>query len=155
MTVTPIAHPTAAAAETYTIFGNRLSVPLPGEATGGAYSLIDYTLAVGAGGPPVHRHAYDELFVVLHGTVTLTHEGRTFRVGAGEFAFCKGGTAHTFANPDPVPVRLLIVLSPPGFERYFAELAELIAAAGGAPDAADVGALMGRYGVEAVGSHGA
>ena len=46
------------------------------------------------------------------------------------------GLEHAFWNKGPTPARMLIMMSPPGFERYFEELAEGLASAGEDEEAA-------------------
>ena len=50
-------------------------------------------------------------------------------------------------NASTGPARMIEIISPAGFERYFVELAEAIAAAGGQRDPATVGAVAARYGL--------
>lgn len=56
------------------------------------------------------------------------------------------GISHAFWNPGPEPERVMEIFPPAGFERYFAELAELLSACG-PPDMPRVAALAGRYGL--------
>jgi hypothetical protein len=53
---------------------------------------------------------------------------------------------HTMWNAGSVPARMIEIISPAGFEHFFRELAELISA--GPPDAGQVPALAGRYGLQ-------
>jgi len=50
-----------------------------GEQTGGRYSLIDM-LVPPSGGPPPHRHDFEEMFTILDGEIELTSApgGRRF-----------------------------------------------------------------------------
>jgi hypothetical protein len=57
------------------------------------------------------------------------------------------GIAHAFWNPGDEPVRFLEVITPAGFEDYFAEVEPLLSGPG-APDAEALGAVMGRYALE-------
>jgi hypothetical protein len=49
--------------------------------------------------------------------------------------FVPPGCPHAFYNPGPAPVRMLFLVSPPGHERYFEEMGELLAGSA-APDQA-------------------
>jgi hypothetical protein len=53
---------------------------------------------------------------------------------------------HTFWNAGPKPARIIEIISPAGFEKYFEEPAELIGA-GGTPDRSKLAALAVRYGL--------
>jgi len=55
------------------------------------------------------------------------------------------GIPHAFWNAGEEEVRLLEIISPGGFERYFAEVAPLLAA--GPPDFEALGAVQARYGL--------
>ena len=43
------------------------------------------------------------------------------------------GTPHTFANPSDRPARMLVLVTPGGFERYFEALIEAVRDAGDLP----------------------
>ncbi len=90
-------------------------------ASGGAMSIGD-TFSPEGSGPPRHvHHAEDETFVVLSGEIELWVAGRTSRLGPGEAALVPRGTEHTFkALKD---TRKLVILTPGGFEGFFAEMA--------------------------------
>ncbi len=91
-------------------------------ASGGAMSIVD-TFSPEGSGPPRHvHHAEDEAFVVLSGGIELWVAGQTSRLGPGEAALVPRGTEHTFkALAD---TRKLVILTPGGFEGFFAEMAK-------------------------------
>lgn len=107
---------------TLEVMGNSLRVLVSGDDTRGAYTLMDYVAGASFGGPPAHRHGFDELFLVLEGSLTLEVNGKTLVAKPGDHALVPGGAAHRFSNPNPEPARFLCVMSPPGFEAYFEEL---------------------------------
>ena len=49
----------------------------------GRYCLIDMHIAPG-GGPPTHRHDFEEMFTILQGEVEVTFRGKKSVVRAGE-----------------------------------------------------------------------
>jgi len=63
--------------------------------------------------------------------------------GPGELVFKPRGVAHAFWNAGDEPARLLEIISPPGFENYFRELAPLLAAA--ERDEEAIGEVVKRY----------
>ncbi len=88
---------------------------------------------------PLHIHwVTDEAFYVLEGT----------------FVFAPKGLAHTFWNQGPTQARMIVTLSPPGFERYFEELAARLADVGDDAEAAMSvrKALSEKHAIEVVGS---
>jgi quercetin dioxygenase-like cupin family protein len=133
-----------------TALGNRVTIKLTGEETGGAYSMVTYTAHPGFAGPPPHRHDFDELFYVLEGQLDFQLGTETVRAGRGELVFAPRGAVHTFANPGAEPVSFLIVFSPPGFEGFFAELADRLRETDGTPDMGVMTELNQKYGVETV-----
>ncbi len=68
--------------------------------------------------------------------------------GPGTFVLKPKGIPHTFWNAGPRPARLLEVIWPAGFERYFEELDQLLSSTGGPPDPARIVQLAEKYGME-------
>ena len=120
----------------------------------GAYSLVEWVSAPGVPGTPLHIHRItDEAFYVLEGTFGFQVGERTVEGAAGAFFFVPKGLEHAFWNQGPSPAKMLITISPPGFERYFEELAEGLASAGDSTEAAtDVRRrLSEKHDIEVVG----
>ncbi len=91
--------------------------------TGGAMSITD-SVCPPLAGPPRHvHHDADETFVVLSGEVEFWLSGERFRRGAGETAFVPRGAEHTYRVIGDRPSRHLVILSPGGFEGFFAQMA--------------------------------
>jgi len=92
-----------------------------------------------------HYHAkIDEQFYVIDGEMELRAGDRTIVGRPGTFVAVPQGVAHAFANRSGDPARMLLVCTPPGHERYFAELAEILSRPG-APDADEIAALRARF----------
>ena len=49
-------------------------------------------------GPPLHRHPYEETFILEEGSVTFTVDGETIEARAGEIVIVPAGAAHRFVN---------------------------------------------------------
>jgi quercetin dioxygenase-like cupin family protein len=91
--------------------------------SGGAMSITD-SVSPPMSGPPRHiHHDADEAFVVLTGEATFWLEGEVFTRRPGETAFIPRGKEHTFQIFGDVPCRHLVILTPGGFEGFFAEMA--------------------------------
>jgi len=91
--------------------------------TDGAMSITD-SVSPPASGPPRHiHHDADEAFVVLTGDVEFWLEGESFLRGPGQTAFIPRGREHTFRIVGVKPSRHLIILTPGGFEGFFADMA--------------------------------
>lgn len=89
--------------------------------SGGALSIVD-SRCPALSGPPRHVHAReDEIFVVLEGEVEFWLAGQTIRRGPGETAFVPRGAEHTYRIL--AEARMLTILTPGGFEGFFADMA--------------------------------
>lgn len=102
--------------------GTRYQTILSTAETGGAMSIT----CVEAGphmGPPAHVHdCEDEIFILLDGEMTFEVAGRRFSRRQMGTAFVRRGTPHSFIT-GANGARCLTVLTPGGFEGFFAELA--------------------------------
>lgn len=49
-------------------------------------------------GPDLHRHPYEETFIMLEGTATFRMDGETIEAQAGEILIVPAGAAHGFVN---------------------------------------------------------
>jgi mannose-6-phosphate isomerase-like protein (cupin superfamily) len=94
-----------------------------GANTGGAFAVVEHPIEPGRlVRPHVHLHE-DEYSYVLEGTIGARVGDQEVTAGPGSYLFKPRGMMHTFWNPGPGPARILEVISPAGFETYFAELA--------------------------------
>jgi quercetin dioxygenase-like cupin family protein len=111
------------------ILGGRVRLLAESSSTAGALSVLETTLPARVTQDlDLHTHAtYAEAFYVLEGCMTYQLEGHTVRAEAGAFAFVPPGAVHSFSNDTDAPVRMLEIILPGGFERYFDDLANLLA----------------------------
>lgn len=93
------------------------------EDTGGAMSIVDSQSPAGSGPPRHIHHNEDETFVVLTGACRLWLEGEEIELEAGQSAFVPRGKEHTFKVIGDEPSRHLVILTPGGFEGFFADMA--------------------------------
>lgn len=96
---------------------------------------------------PLHRHTReDEYSYVLEGHVGALLGDEVVMGAPGDLIFKPRNQWHTFWNAGDAPARILEIISPAGFERFFAELVDL----GGVTQAepATLMALAQRYEVE-------
>jgi quercetin dioxygenase-like cupin family protein len=129
------------------------AVKVGADETGGRYALVEFSMSPGpVAGPPAHTHPHTEAFYVLEGSMEFLVGDRRIRLEAGGCAVVPGGRVHTFANVGTGPARYLVLLSPAGYEGYFAELTALLRESPGAPpDRERVAAIARRYGHEFAG----
>jgi mannose-6-phosphate isomerase-like protein (cupin superfamily) len=118
---------------------------LDGEATGGGFSLVEHTLPPRGLGAPLHRHENeDEYSYVLEGRLGAQLGDEVVEAGPGELVRKPRGQVHTFWNAGDEPLRFLELISPGGFERYFREIAPLLAAC----EREKVPEVAARFGLE-------
>ena len=74
----------------------------------------------------LHRHNHtDEAFYVLEGVLTVRTDGKNTEYPAGSYVLIPHGTAHAQGNLGKVPVKILLTMTPGGFERSFKDRIEL------------------------------
>ena len=101
--------------------GDTYTVLLSGEDTNGRYCLIDMHIPPG-GGPPPHRHDFEESFTLLQGEIEATFRGQKLAVRAGETVSFPANAPHSFTNASQETVRLLCLCAPAGQEEFFAQV---------------------------------
>jgi uncharacterized RmlC-like cupin family protein len=128
--------------------GNVQLAKAEGTQTGGAWALLEQEVT--GGNPPLHLHEReDEGFYVLQGRVRVRVGDEEYEGGAGTFVLAPRGVPHTYARLPGDQLRLLILVSPAGFERMFDDVAALPAA--DQNDPALLGEIAARYGVRILG----
>src|SRR5438477_9654331 len=99
---------------------------IDGEEAGGRFSLVEHPMSARALAAPMHRHSReDEYSYVLEGRVGALLDDEVLIGGPGDLIFKPRNQWHTFWNAGNEPARILEIISPAGFERFFAELVEL------------------------------
>jgi len=120
---------------------------IDGEEAGDRFSLVEHPLSARALAAPLHRHAReDEYSYVVEGQVGALLGEEVVIGGPGDLIFKPRNQWHTFWNAGDQPARLLEIISPAGFERFFAELVELGGVAQAEPQT--LADLCARYGLE-------
>jgi quercetin dioxygenase-like cupin family protein len=100
------------------IVGDTYTILLSGDDTAGRYCLIDMHVPPG-GGPPPHRHDFEESFTVLEGEIDATFRGKKSIVRAGETINIPANAPHFFTNASKRPARLLCICTPAGLDEFF------------------------------------
>ena len=104
--------------------GMSVVFKLSGAETRGAFAVVEHPIDPGRLVlPHVHLHE-DEHSYVLEGRIGARVGDHEVVAGQGSYVVKPRGLMHTFWNAGPGPARLLEVIAPAGFEKYFAELAE-------------------------------
>jgi quercetin dioxygenase-like cupin family protein len=114
---------------------------------GGGFSLVEHPIAPRALAAPLHTHTHeDEYSYVLEGQVGVQVGDEVTVAGPGELVYKPRGVQHAFWNDGDTPARLLEIISPAPFVKYFEELAPLMNGPEG-PDMPAIAELQERYGL--------
>jgi quercetin dioxygenase-like cupin family protein len=90
------------------------------------FSLIEHPMSAHALAAPLHKHAReDEYSYVLEGSIGALL-GENMIIGkTGDLIFKPRNQWHTFWNAGDTPARILEIISPAGFEKFFQELVDI------------------------------
>src|SRR3954452_14392572 len=120
---------------------------LDGSEAGQRFSLVEHPMAPRALAAPLHRHnREDEYSYVLQGRMGALLGDEVVEAGPGDLVHKPRNQWHTFWNAGEEPCRILEIISPAGFEVFFAELDRLGGALKADPEA--LAQLNDRYGLE-------
>lgn len=139
------------------LVGDTYTVLLSGKDTAGKFCLIDMHVPPG-GGPPPHRHDFEETFILLEGEMEATFRGKKLTVKAGETVHIPANAPHQFHNGGEKAVRMLCICAPAGQEEFFDAVGVRVETRTTAPPALDAegeakfrekaGALASKYKTE-------
>jgi quercetin dioxygenase-like cupin family protein len=108
------------------LVGDTYTILLSGTDTAGQFCLVDMHVPPG-GGPPPHRHDFEETFILLEGELQATFRGETRTASAGDLIHIPANVPHQFHNSSSKPVRMLCICSPAGQEEFFREVGTPVA----------------------------
>lgn len=133
-----------------------MELKAPSAGTGGGLTVFEQLLPAGSS-PPLHvHHGEDEAWYVVEGEVLFHIDGASLHAPVGTFVWAPRGLAHTFLVRSD-HARLLVLLTPGGFEEFFAETGRpapertLPPPPDGPPDVVALTAGAQRHGCEIVG----
>src|SRR5919197_5862893 len=140
--------PLVRAAETVTgelgVVGARFI--MAGGPSEGRFSLVEHPIVPRGLAAPVHLHTReDEFSFVLEGRWGFQQAADVVFADPGDLVYKPRDVWHTFWNATDQAARLLEIISPAGFERFFVELADLLE--NDPDDVAARAALASSYGV--------
>jgi quercetin dioxygenase-like cupin family protein len=100
------------------LVGDTYTITVTGAETAGRFCVMDMHIPPG-GGPPPHRHDFEETFILLEGEMEATFRGQKSTVRAGDTVNIPANAPHQFRNVSSSPTRLLCICSPAGQEEFF------------------------------------
>ncbi len=119
-----------------------------GDESGGGFSLVEHPMPPRRLAAPLHKHSReDEYSFVIEGRMGALLGDDVVFAEAGDLVWKPREQWHTFWNAGDEPARILEIISPAGFEKYFEELSDYLAS-----DSLDLDKatdLAARYGLEA------
>jgi len=99
---------------------------IDGDQSGGGFSLVEHPMSARALAAPLHRHLReDEYSYVLEGKVGALLGDEVLIGEPGDLIFKPRNQWHTFWNAGDEPARILEIIAPAGFERFFEELVDM------------------------------
>jgi quercetin dioxygenase-like cupin family protein len=120
---------------------------IDGGETDGGFSLVEHPMSARALAAPLHRHTReDEYSYVLEGHIGALLGDEVVTASPGDLVFKPRNQWHTFWNAGDEPARILEIIAPAGFERFFGELVDLGGVTQAKPQFLDD--LCARYGLQ-------
>jgi len=113
--------------------------------TGGVVSIVEHPFNVGTITAPHMHSREDEYSIVLEGQIGFRSDDRVVVLGPGGYIIKPRGQMHAMWNAGHVPGRIIEIIIPGGFESYFRELADVLAAGASEPGA--FAELAAKYGL--------
>lgn len=90
----------------------------------GQLSIVDHRVPPGFAPPPHVHEASDEAFLVLEGDFNGFCGDRTWQAGPGSLVFLPHGIPHGFQVTEEGPGRIIVIVSPGGFDQFVAAAGE-------------------------------
>lgn len=117
------------------------------EETGGRVGIVESPIEAGVLASPLHIHSKEDgWWYILEGRFAAQVGAETVEAGPGSFVRAPRGIPHTYWNPGPGPARYLEIFSPAGLEKYFEQIAAMLAVS--PPNIEEILALPSEYGLE-------
>jgi mannose-6-phosphate isomerase-like protein (cupin superfamily) len=95
------------------VLGDFYTVKIRGDETQGRYSIWEIEIAPN-NGPPLHKHSMEEF--------SFPYGNRETKTGIGQFMYIPRGEYHTYKNIGSSLGKLLVIITPPHFEKFFEEV---------------------------------
>ena len=130
------------------VTGERITFRATSADTNGEAVVIECAVKPDGFVAATHVHpSQSERFAVIEGTLGIKAGKEKQTLGRGEVAVVEPGTPHRFWNAGDEPCRILEIIAPGGFEKFFEEMVDA-GVAGGPPDPEALAVLAGGYGLE-------
>jgi len=94
---------------------SNIAHELVGADHGGVGVCVIFVDAPPGGGPSLHKHPYEEVFITLEGEATFVVNDDELHVGAGEILIVPPDTPHAFTNTGAGTLRQIDIHVSPAF----------------------------------------
>ncbi len=121
-----VAQPDDASLAHVSVAGDIYTILVSGDETAGRYCLIDMVIPPG-GGPPPHRHDFEEMFILSEGELTFHFRGVQSTIRAGATVNIPANAPHHFKNESVGPARMLCMAAPAGLDAFFLAVGDRVA----------------------------
>jgi quercetin dioxygenase-like cupin family protein len=111
--------------DVWNVFGETIIRKVSGEDTFGRFTVVEETSPPGSIVPPHFHNQTDEIIYVLEGTYELRIGEKKITAKQGDLVVIPRGTTHSFRNLLDAPSKMLAIITPSGFENFFAEIDKL------------------------------
>lgn len=106
------------------VVGDTYTLKATEQDTNGRFTCFEASVPPQAGPPPHLHQGEDEAYYVLEGELEVLDRDRTFTARTGSFVYIPRGSLHAFRNVSSTPSRMLIFVTPGGFENFFREVGQ-------------------------------
>lgn len=119
-----VLHVPSGEGQSVSVVGDTYTFKAVSENTNGQLFAWEASIPPEAGPPPhIHLHQF-EAYYVLEGELEVLDDDRTFTARAGSFVYIPAGAVHAFRNRSGRQARMLIWMTPGGFENFFLEVGQ-------------------------------
>ena len=124
---TKIIHVGPGEGNAFSVVGDVYRILASSSQTGGVYTLVENRVSPN-NGPPPHIHSReDESFFVLEGEIDFQVGDEKITARPGTFIQGPRDIPHSFKNNTQRPARVLVFVTPAGFENFVKEFAQPVA----------------------------
>jgi len=111
--------------EVWNVLGEQIICKVRGVETFGRFAVVEEISPAKGVVPPHFHNQTDEIIYVLEGAYELQIDGKIQTAQKGEMVVIPRNTTHGFRNLLTTPSKMLAIITPSGFENFFAEVSNL------------------------------
>jgi quercetin dioxygenase-like cupin family protein len=111
--------------EVWNALGETIICKVRGAETFGRFAVVEETTPAKGVIPPHFHNQTDEIIYVLEGEYEVVCDGQKSVARSGSMVVIPRGTTHSLTNRQTTPSKMLAIITPSGFENFFAELSQL------------------------------